>query len=145
MPLVRIDLNKGRTDVDVRAISDAVHFALVDEFHIPASDRFQIVTQHDHGEIIAEDAGLGFQRDLEVVMINILTQAGRTEAEKQGLFARIAENLGRVGVAPQNVFIGYDENTPNDWSFGFGRSQYVTGELQTPAQRHLPEVGADAA
>lgn len=140
MPLVRIDLNKGRHDVDVRAIADAVHLALVDEFHIPEGDRFQIITQHDHGEIIADDAGLGFQRDLEVVMINILAQKGRSDEEKQALFAKIAENLGKAGVAPENVFIGYDENTANDWSFGFGRSQYVTGELKTPRRMQVAQA-----
>jgi hypothetical protein len=37
-----------------------------------------------------------------------------------------------VGVAGQDVFIGYVENTADDWSFGFGRAQYVTGELAVP-------------
>ena len=29
----------------------------------------------------------------------------------------------------QDIFIGYVENGPEDWSFGHGRAQYVTGEL----------------
>lgn len=28
--------------------------------------------------------------------------------------------------------MGFVENTPADWSFGFGRAQYTTGELATP-------------
>jgi len=38
-----------------------------------------------------------------------------------------------VGVAGEDVFIGYVENGPQDWSFGFGVAQYVTGELQVPS------------
>lgn len=44
----------------------------------------------------------------------------------------VAAKLGELGVAGENVFIGYVENTAEDWSFGFGRAQYVTGELAVP-------------
>jgi hypothetical protein len=40
--------------------------------------------------------------------------------------------LGEVGVAGEDVFLGYVENSASDWSFGFGRAQYVTGELAVP-------------
>jgi hypothetical protein len=39
MPLVRIDLVRGRTEQEVRAVADAVHAALVDVVGIPADDR----------------------------------------------------------------------------------------------------------
>ncbi|MCI1747947.1 MAG: tautomerase family protein [Acidipropionibacterium sp.] len=132
MPLVRIDLNKGRTPAAVRAIADGIHSALVGVYGIPERDRFQIITQHEEGEIIAQDAGLGFERDSGVVMVHIFTQQGRSDEEKEALFARIAGNLGEAGVPPEDVFIGYFENTHHDWSFGFGRSQYVNGELAVP-------------
>ncbi len=132
MPLVRIDLNRGRTPQSVRDIADAVHGAIVDTYGIPVRDRFQIITQHEPGEIIAEDAGLGFERSDGVVMIQIFTQGGRTPEVKQALYATIAERLAAVGVAGEDVFLGYFENTPNDWTFGFGRAQYVTGELAVP-------------
>ncbi|AZZ40974.1 tautomerase family protein [Acidipropionibacterium jensenii] len=132
MPLVRIDLNKGRTPESIRAIADAIHTALVGVYGIPGRDRFQIITQHDEGEIIAQDAGLGFERDSGVVMVHIFTQQGRSDKEKEALFAGIAGNLEKAGVPPEDVFIGYFENTHHDWSFGFGRSQYVDGELAVP-------------
>ena len=132
MPLVRIDLNANRSSEDVRAIADTIHDVIVAEYGIPVRDRFQIITERAPGTIIAEDAGLGFERTDQVIVIQIFTQRGRTTEAKQSLFAGIAAGLGTLGVAGEDVFIGYVENGPDDWSFGFGRSQYVTGELAVP-------------
>ncbi|MEK6343959.1 MAG: tautomerase family protein [Curtobacterium sp.] len=133
MPLVRIDLTTGRTPEAVRAIADAVHGAIVDEYGIPERDRFQVITEHPAQQIIAEDAGLGFDRSEGVVTIQVFTQRGRTSEAKQALYAAVHDRLAEVGVASEDVFIGYVENGPEDWSFGFGRAQYVTGELDVPS------------
>lgn len=132
MPLVRIDLNATHTPERTRTIADAIHEAIVEIYGIPARDRFQIINRHQPGDIIAEDAGLGFERSNDVVMIQIFTQEGRSPETKQALHARIAEGLAKVGIAGEDVFIGYVENTFYDWSFGFGTAQYVTGELGVP-------------
>ena len=132
MPLVRFDLATGRTPEAVRAIADATHQAIVDVYGIPERDRFQIITEHPATQIIAEDAGLGFERTEGVVMIQVFTQRGRSDEAKQALYAAIHDALAGVGVASEDVFIGYVENGPQDWSFGFGRAQYLTGELGVP-------------
>jgi phenylpyruvate tautomerase PptA (4-oxalocrotonate tautomerase family) len=133
MPLVRLDLVSGRTPEEVRAIADAVHHAIVDVYGIPARDRFQVITEHPATQIIAEDAGLGFERSEGVVMIQVFTQRGRSDEAKQALYASVHDGLREVGVASEDVFIGYVENGPQDWSFGFGRAQYMTGELGVPS------------
>ncbi|GLI27902.1 putative 4-oxalocrotonate tautomerase [Agromyces rhizosphaerae] len=130
MPLVRIDHSDARPNP--AEIANAVHEAIVAVYGIPQRDRFQVVTARPATTIVAEDAGLGFER-IDPVVIQIFTQRGRSDAMKQSLYATIAERLGEVGVAPEDVFIGYVENGPQDWSFGFGRAQYLTGELAVPA------------
>ena len=132
MPLVRIDVNKGRNAEDLRQLSRGVHDAILAEYGIPERDYFHILTEHPEGQIFAQDAGLGFERTGGVVMIQIFTQGGRSQEAKQRLFAAVAEKLAAVGVAGEDVFIGYVENTAGDWSFGFGKAQYVTGELAVP-------------
>ncbi|WP_218671295.1 DUF4158 domain-containing protein [Microbispora sp. GKU 823] len=57
MPLVRIDLIRGRRPDELRAIADATHRALVDVLDIPERDRFQIITEHDTGSRGADRAG----------------------------------------------------------------------------------------
>ncbi len=133
MPLVRIDLVTGRTPEQVRAVADAIHTAIVDEYGIPERDRFQVITEHPAQQIIAEDAGLGFERTEGVVMIQVFTQGGRSYDAKQSLYRAVHDRLAEVGVASEDVFIGYVENGPQDWSFGFGRAQYLTGELGVPS------------
>ena len=132
MPLVRIDVNEGRTAEDLQQLSRGIHDAILAEYGIPERDYFHILTEHPQGQIFAQDAGLGFERTGGVVMIQIFTQGGRSQEAKQRLFAAVAEKLSAVGVAGEDVFIGYVENTAGDWSFGFGRAQYVTGELAVP-------------
>ncbi len=137
MPLVRIDVNRGRGPEVLGRISRGIHDAILAEYGIPERDYFHILTEHAPGQIIAQDAGLGFERTPEVVMIQIFTQGGRSQEAKRSLFAAIADRLAEVGVAGENVFIGYVENSAGDWSFGFGRAQYLTGELKIPAKTSL--------
>ncbi len=129
MPLVRIDHSSARTNPG--QIAAAVHEAIVAVYGIPDRDRFHVITAHPAAAIVAEDAGLGFDRT-DPVVIQIFTQRGRTDDAKQRLYAEIARRLDAVGVAGEDVFIGYVENGPQDWSFGFGRAQYLTGELAVP-------------
>ncbi len=114
--------------------SRGIHDAILAEYGVPERDYFHIVTEHAPGQIFAQDAGLGFERSAGVVMIQIFTQGGRSPEAKQSLFAAIAERLAEVGVAGEDVFLGYMENSASDWSFGFGRAQYVTGELAVPTK-----------
>lgn len=132
MPLVRIDVNAGRSPEELGGLSRRIHDAILAEYGIPERDYFHIVTEHPLGQIFAQDAGLGFERSSDVVMIQIFTQGGRSQEAKQSLFAAIAEQLAEVGVTGEDVFLGYVENSASDWSFGFGRAQYVTGELEIP-------------
>ncbi len=132
MPLVRIDHSDARTNSP--EIAGAIHDAIVAVYGIPERDRFQVITSRPGATIVAEDAGLGFERT-DPVVIQIFTQRGRSEQAKQALYAEIARRLAEVGVAGEDVFIGYVENGPQDWSFGFGKAQYVTGELAVPAAR----------
>lgn len=129
MPLVRIDHSDARTNP--AEIAGAIHDAIVSVYGIPERDRFQVITSRPAATIVAEDAGLGFERT-DPVVIQIFTQRGRSTEQKQRLYAAIADALEPVGVAPSDVFIGYVENGPEDWSFGFGRAQYLTGELAVP-------------
>lgn len=130
MPLVRIDLMRGRSANEVRDLSQKIHDALVEVMEIPVRDKFQIIAQHEPFELVAEDAGLGFERTDAVVMIQITTQRGRSTELKQRLYQRVTESLAEVGVGPNDVFISYVENGPQDWSFGFGKAQFVLGELK---------------
>jgi phenylpyruvate tautomerase PptA (4-oxalocrotonate tautomerase family) len=134
MPLVRIDVNQGRSTEDLRRLSQGIHDAILAEYGIPERDYFHVLTEHPQGQIFAQDAGLGFERTPDVVMIQIFTQGGRSQQAKASLFAAIAARLGDVGVAGEDVFIGYVEYYAGDGSFGFGRALYVTVELAVPTK-----------
>ncbi|BCT75090.1 putative 4-oxalocrotonate tautomerase [Sinomonas cyclohexanicum] len=134
MPLVRIDVTAGRTPEQLSRISRAIHEAVLAEYRIPERDYFHIITEHAPGQIIAQDAGLGFERTGGVVMVQIFTQGGRSQEAKESLFAAVAARLADAGIPGEDVFIGYVENGAGDWSFGFGRAQYMTGELAAPAR-----------
>ncbi|WP_030343612.1 tautomerase family protein [Streptomyces sp. NRRL S-1022] len=134
MPLVRIDMIRGRSPENVRAITDAVQQSLVDVLEIPERDRFQIVTQHDPDELIALDYGLGFSRTSGTVIVQIFTQRGRSSESKQLVYRTLAERLAEAGVDGKDLFVSYCENGPEDWSFADGRAQYVEGDLPVPGR-----------
>jgi 4-oxalocrotonate tautomerase len=125
MPLVRIALREGKPADYRRAIADEVHRALVEVANVPELDRFQILTEHAAGDLIYDANYLGVKRTDDIVMIQI-TLNQRTQAVKLAIYKAIAERLGKKpGVRPEDVLVSLVPVTPEDWSFGEGKAQYV--------------------
>ena len=129
MPLVRIDVHEGRTPEALRLIADTVQEVMLDVFAAPPRDRYQIITEHPVGHIIAEDTGLGLERTDGVTIISILQQ-GRSEDQKRAAYRELAVRLeATCGIAPTDLVVSIAANGRQDWSFGLGRAQFLEGEL----------------
>lgn len=130
MPLVRIDVIEGRrTPQELRNVADVIQQVMLDEFAAPDRDRYQVITEHKPGHIIAEDTGLGFERTDDVIVIQV-TQQGRSAEQKVAMYRELAARLEReAGVAPTDLVVSVIANTRSDWSFGHGEAQFLTGAL----------------
>jgi len=126
MPLVRIDLRRGKPAAYKKAISDGVYQALREIFTVPENDRFMVVTDRDEADFIYEPSSLGIEHGSEFVMLQITVTNTRTVEQKQALYARIVELLGKnPGIRPQDVMINLIDVGKENWSFGNGIAQYV--------------------
>ncbi len=129
MPLLRFDLIEGRNEAETKALLDAAHRAMLEAFKVPERDRYQIVHEHKPGHMIVEDTGLDIPRTDKVVLLQ-MTSRPRTREQKETFYRLLCEELERsCGIAPSDVMVSIVENTDEDWSFGFGRGQFLTGEL----------------
>jgi phenylpyruvate tautomerase PptA (4-oxalocrotonate tautomerase family) len=129
MPLVRIDVQAGRSQSELRRLADVVQEVMLEVFAAPPRDRYQIITEHPVGHIIAEDTGLGFERSDGVVVVQIFQQ-GRTAEQKKAAYALLADRLAaECAVKPTDLIVSIMANKHEDWSFGLGRAQFLEGDL----------------
>lgn len=127
MPLVRIDVLRGRPDSELAAIGECVHEAMLAELDVPERDRFQILTQHDPGQLTFNRGYLGFDRGDGWVLVQITLAAGRSREAKQAFYAGLSRRLHeRVGLRPDDLAVVLVENQREDWSFGAGDANYLT-------------------
>ena len=128
MPLVRIDVQSGRTPAELRRLADVVQEVMLDVFAAPPRDRYQIITEHPVGHIIAEDTGLGLERTDGVTSCRSCSR-GDVGAEEGGLRAAGRAAGRRVRGGPGDLIVSVTANERADWSFGLGRAQFLEGEL----------------
>ena len=130
MPLLKFDMVEGRSKEEIQAILDVAHSAVLESFKVPTGDRYQIVTQHKPFEMVLEDTGLGFKREPEkMISLTVISRERPTEQKKMFYFL-LAEQLEELcGIAPENLLVSFVINNDSDWSFGYGRAQFLTGEL----------------
>ncbi len=125
MPLVRIDLRKGKDATYREEISLIVHEALI-SVGVPKDDRFQVINEHEPPNLAFDATYLGIRRTEELVMIQITWSEGRTVEQKKALYKAIADGLaGRLGLRPEDVFVSLVEVKKENWSFGNGIAQYA--------------------
>jgi len=131
MPLVRISLLKGRQPELRRKIGDAIHRALVDTIDVPQRDRFQLLTEHEPGDLVYDSEYLGIARTDQIVIVQITLNAGRTLRQKRALFRRIADNLAALGLRREDAWVNLIEVAKENWSFGNGVASYAPAETET--------------
>jgi phenylpyruvate tautomerase PptA (4-oxalocrotonate tautomerase family) len=132
MPLIRVDIIEGRSPEDIKALLDATHRTLVSVFKIPQRDRYQIVHEHPPSHFVVEDTGLGITRTRKCVVIQVTTRPRGGEA-KESFYNLLCRELELTcGIPPSDVVVSMVTNFDEDWSFGNGRAQFLTGEL-TPS------------
>ena len=129
MPLLKIDVIEGRSAAELNELLDAIHGAVLAAFKVPEHDRYQIVHEHPAAEMRIEDTGLGIPRSGGIVMVQVTTRP-RTRLKKQNFYELLCQELlRRCGVKASDVVVAITQNADEDWSFGYGRAQFITGEL----------------
>jgi phenylpyruvate tautomerase PptA (4-oxalocrotonate tautomerase family) len=129
MPLLCFDLVEGRSERQIKRILDVTHEVMVGAFNVPQRDRYQIVREHAPSRMIVEDTGLGIERTPNMLVLQLTTRP-RSRAMKQAFYSSLVERLAdQCGISPNDVVVTFVTNTDEDWSFGLGRAQFLTGEL----------------
>jgi hypothetical protein len=82
MPLVRIDLRKGKDLTYRQEIGRVVYVAMVG-VGVPANDRFQIVSEHDADNFLFDPGYLGIARSDNLVIMQITWNEGRSVDQKK--------------------------------------------------------------
>jgi len=128
MPLVRIAFREGKSPEYRQAVGNEVHRALVEAASVPELDRFQILTEHASADLIYDANYLDIKRTDDIVMIQV-TLNQRTQQVKIALYKAIADRLAKnLKMRPEDVLISLVPVSPEDWSFGNGKAQYVKTE-----------------
>jgi phenylpyruvate tautomerase PptA (4-oxalocrotonate tautomerase family) len=126
MPLVRIDLRKGKDASYRQQVGRVVYEAMV-SVGVPTNDRFQIVAEHEADNFLFDPTYLGIDRTDDLVIIQITWNEGRTVEQKKALYKAIANGLAESpGLRPEDVFINLVEVRKENWSFGRGEAQYAS-------------------
>lgn len=127
MPLVRIDLVKGKPAAHRKQVGEIVYRAMRETINVPENDKFQVITEHAPDEINVAENYLGNSYTADILLIQITMNAGRTVEMKQALYKRIADDLhGQLKVRREDVVINLVEVVKENWSFGGGVAQYAT-------------------
>lgn len=129
MPLLRFDVKKGRSNDEITSLLDAAHRAVLTAFGVPSRDRYQVVHEHEGSHFVVQDTGLDIVRTDKVVLVSV-TSRPRTRAEKEAFYMELCRELKKsCQIEPSDVMVNIVTNTDDDWSFGHGRAQFLTGEL----------------
>jgi phenylpyruvate tautomerase PptA (4-oxalocrotonate tautomerase family) len=125
MPLVRIDLLKGKDASYRRAIGRAVYNAMVG-VGVPEKDRFQVINEFDADNFVFDSSYLGIERTDDLVMIQITWNEGRSVEQKKALYKAIVSGLIEApGIRPEDILINLVEVKKENWSFGNGVATYA--------------------
>lgn len=83
MPLLKIDIIKGRSNEDLVKLLDNLHEAMVEVFEVPERDRYQIVTEHERSRMIIQDTGIGLTRTDNVVIVTAISRPRSAEMKQR--------------------------------------------------------------
>jgi phenylpyruvate tautomerase PptA (4-oxalocrotonate tautomerase family) len=139
MPLVKVNLLKGRSAEEKDSIAASIQAALVSTLGVPDEDRYQLFNEYD-GESFRHTSGyLGMTYTDQLLIVEITVREGGDDEDKKSLLAAINRNLVAAGVVGgDDVFVLITEIGDANVSFGKGLAQ------RAPASRSAGGTGPQA-
>lgn len=117
MPLVKIEIRKGKSDVYKKAILDGVHDALVKSIKIPDYDRFQRLYKLDNENFETPPSKTENMTLIEITMFH-----GRSFEAKKNLYKAITKNLSQnPGIDGNDITIVLLEPLLENWGVKGGK------------------------
>jgi len=111
MPLVKINMIKGKDAEYKRKVFDSVHKGLITALGIEDWDRFQRII-----EIPKEDFEVAPGKTDDFMIIELTLFPGRTRAQKKKAIEDITNELvNNLGIAATDVFIVINEPPMENW------------------------------
>lgn len=117
MPLVKIEIRKGKSEEYKKALLEGVHRALVQVLKIPDSDRKQRLYELDAGNFEIQ-AG----KTDNVALIEITMFKGRSFEAKKELYRAIINILSKnPGIRGEDITIVLNEQPLENWGIRGGK------------------------
>lgn len=114
MPLVRVDMIKGKSPEYKKTVLDCTHVGLMESIGIEDWDRFQRIV-----EIPKEDFETAPEKTDNFMIIELTLFPGRTKEQKGNAVKTITDRLvDHLGITPTDVFIVINEPPLENWGMG---------------------------
>ena len=110
MPLVKMSLIKGRSKEEKAALLEAIHSALRASFKIPENDRNLRIFEFEPENFVLPE-----EKTKDYILIEMDVFPGRSLDAKRALYQSIIENLGSLGIQPDDVLITLKEIPLDNW------------------------------
>ena len=117
MPIVKIEIRKGKSDEYKKAILNGVHDALVEAIKIPDHDRMQRLYELDK-----ENFETPSTKTDNITLIEITMFKGRSNQAKKSLYKAIVNNLAsNPGIDGNDIVIVLNEPPLENWGIRDGK------------------------
>jgi ketosteroid isomerase-like protein/phenylpyruvate tautomerase PptA (4-oxalocrotonate tautomerase family) len=121
MPFVNVSLARGKPDEYLEAVSRAVHDALIAELGMKPEDDFQLIHQHEPGEMVFHRTFRGGPRSEDWIVFTITDGRERGERAKRRFYQTLVRLLEEdPGIRPADVFVMMTVTPPENFSFADG-------------------------
>lgn len=115
MPLIKISMIEGRALEEKHKVAESIHNALVETFRIPAEDKNIRIEEYKKENYILSEG-----KSEQYILVEIAAFPGRNTDTKRLLYKTIVENLGSLGIKPEDVFILLYEEPLENWGIRGG-------------------------
>ena len=111
MPLVRVEIYKGKSQSHKKAILDGIYNALLFAFKIPEGDRNQRIYELDE-----ENFERRSNKTTNFTIVEITAFKGRSLKAKQNLYREIFQNLkSDPGIEESDILVYINEPELENW------------------------------
>lgn len=115
MPLIKIGMLEGRTKDEKLRLAEGIQNALVTAFNTPAGDKNIRIEEFKKENYILSEG-----KSEQYVLVEISVFPGRNTEAKRRLYRTIIDNLGSLGIKPEDIFILLYEQPLENWGIRGG-------------------------